>query len=781
MGNSIFHAQELDFEYVNSPIWYTSKPKPCFRLREMGQRLDVLLGKGFRASKCKNLLNLAISRLALLKNKSEIQCKKFQKDVAQLLQNGQEASARSQVEHVFKEQNMVDAYLLIEGFCTTVIDKMVSIEKQKTCPSDLKEAIASLCFAAQKCADWPELQQIRTLFAAKYGREFTTASSELCPDSGVNKLIIEKLSTRAPNAEIKLKLMKEIAVQNGIEWKCKNFLDGPNSFQAASEIDLQSVPIARVGSVPKIAKDTIEPNTRPMQSQTVAQPASAVYSSPRSPPTPFLDAGPQDKKLLLISAKKRYEKLPTGENYDPHPLLSPPFPSKKESVGSPRPTRDLDSASSEDELYPRPSMEGKTIYHTQTISQCRDFPTSNDFCSSAKLSRIDGFYAGSEKMRYMDVASAAQEAFKSAARAATAARVALSIARSESSKYLSQTTDDTSEVSSESDDELDEAFGDAFQYALDKQRSEQTHRKSIHGFGRDVDEIISVRSDTLKGRNRRSQNEDSATRSSPFSRFNRPQFRGYDESHKCIYLLNRRKFENQENIHGTEGSRYRSISHMRIRPGMGFQNECESQRSSSASRLSRLTWNRDFVWSDDSERIKFKDCTQTPRRTRSQLADDDVKSEPRQDIVNKHSVSQNSDNGVYRHEGVGKLGWQSRNMQEQHVSVQGRRTQNSGEDGRVFLCASKNGKVFNLSGEHSTGLIRDHSVGDQGKKMYSTIKNVVNSSETDNQECSRIDVTRLPKSLRSGRLVQNDPHELIPTLPNSFLYASNPALAATTM
>jgi len=56
-------------------------------------------------------------------------------------------------------------------------------------PLDLKEAISSICFAAPRCADLPELIQVQQQFATKYGREFISAATELRPDCGVNRQV----------------------------------------------------------------------------------------------------------------------------------------------------------------------------------------------------------------------------------------------------------------------------------------------------------------------------------------------------------------------------------------------------------------------------------------------------------------------------------------------------------------------------------------------------------------------------------------------------------------
>lgn len=53
----------------------------------------------------------------------------------------------------------------------------------------MREAVASIIFAAPRCSDLPDLLQIKNLFSAKYGKEFVLAVSELRPDSSVNRTV----------------------------------------------------------------------------------------------------------------------------------------------------------------------------------------------------------------------------------------------------------------------------------------------------------------------------------------------------------------------------------------------------------------------------------------------------------------------------------------------------------------------------------------------------------------------------------------------------------------
>ncbi|KAJ7943152.1 IST1-like [Quillaja saponaria] len=180
--------------------------------------LNQLFNRGVFGTKCKTCLSLAISRIKLLQNKRDVQLKQMRKEIAQFLLAGQEAIARIRVEHVIREQNIWAAYEILELFCEFVLARVPIIESEKDCPPELREAVASIIFAAPRCSDVPDLLHIKNLFTTKYGKEFISTVSELRPDSSVNRTIIEKLSVSAPSVEARLKVLKEIAVEHNLKW-----------------------------------------------------------------------------------------------------------------------------------------------------------------------------------------------------------------------------------------------------------------------------------------------------------------------------------------------------------------------------------------------------------------------------------------------------------------------------------------------------------------------------------------------------------------------------------
>ncbi|KAF8399139.1 hypothetical protein HHK36_015004 [Tetracentron sinense] len=182
----------------------------------MGKKRDALLGRTFKTSKFKTLVNLSISRLAVLKNQRQVRCSHARSDIVQILNLGHHDRALLRVEHVIKDQNMLDVFVMIEGYCHLLIERVDLVENNKECPDELKEAISSLLFAASRCGEFPELQAIREVFISRYGKEFVAGAVGLRNNCGVNLKIIQKLSTRQPSLESKLKVLKEIASENGI-------------------------------------------------------------------------------------------------------------------------------------------------------------------------------------------------------------------------------------------------------------------------------------------------------------------------------------------------------------------------------------------------------------------------------------------------------------------------------------------------------------------------------------------------------------------------------------
>jgi hypothetical protein len=180
----------------------------------------------------------------------------------------------------------------------------------RECPIDLKEAISSICFAAPRCADLPELMQVQMMFATKYGKEFVAAASELMPDCGVNRQIIELLSIRPPPVDAKLKLLKEIAEEHEVDWDPseteteflkphEDLLNGPTCFNGST------LPLPKEKHEETVAASAAEQPDEDYESDTGLEsldlpevPKAAIRPPTDAPSTP--DIGPRDQRSQSI-------------------------------------------------------------------------------------------------------------------------------------------------------------------------------------------------------------------------------------------------------------------------------------------------------------------------------------------------------------------------------------------------------------------------------------------------------------------------------------------------
>jgi hypothetical protein len=123
----------------------------------MGRKLDALLGRNLKTSKFKALAKLAISRTAILKNQRQVRCSHARSDVIELLNLGHQERAllrvislslslslslsyvcllslewiSKQVEHVIKDQNMLDVFAMIDSYCNLLIERVALLQKNK--------------------------------------------------------------------------------------------------------------------------------------------------------------------------------------------------------------------------------------------------------------------------------------------------------------------------------------------------------------------------------------------------------------------------------------------------------------------------------------------------------------------------------------------------------------------------------------------------------------------------------------------------------------------------
>ncbi|OIT39976.1 PREDICTED: uncharacterized protein LOC109237401 [Nicotiana attenuata] len=175
-----------------------------------------LFGRKFKASRVTTLANLAISRIAILRNQHQVRCSLARSDVIQLLHLGRQEDALHRVELVIKEQNTLDALAMMEKYCHLLIGKRVLIQTKGECPEELAEAVSSLIFAASRWGEFPELHELRDIFTSRYGNEFAAQCVDLRNNCSVHPKMIPKLSKRHTGSGKRRNMLIDIAAHCGV-------------------------------------------------------------------------------------------------------------------------------------------------------------------------------------------------------------------------------------------------------------------------------------------------------------------------------------------------------------------------------------------------------------------------------------------------------------------------------------------------------------------------------------------------------------------------------------
>uniref|UniRef100_K3Y246 IST1-like protein n=1 Tax=Setaria italica TaxID=4555 RepID=K3Y246_SETIT len=129
---------------------------------------DSLLNSKFY-NKCKYAFKCIRTRMAPIRRKKHAMIRFLKKDVADLLANGLDTHAFGRMDGLIVELNHASCYDMIEEFCDSIGKQLGSLQKQRECPPETREAVSTLIFAAARFPDLPELCDLRHIFTERYG------------------------------------------------------------------------------------------------------------------------------------------------------------------------------------------------------------------------------------------------------------------------------------------------------------------------------------------------------------------------------------------------------------------------------------------------------------------------------------------------------------------------------------------------------------------------------------------------------------------------------------
>ncbi|CAI5741873.1 unnamed protein product [Hyaloperonospora brassicae] len=174
---------------------------------------------GFNVNKLKPNLTMAVHRIGIVKNKKANAALVQRREVARLLREGKEEKARIRVEGIIRDDLMIEGYEILELLCDLLAERANLIKTEFDCPHDMREAVCTLMWAANR-TDVPELAEVKRQLTRKYGQDFEAAASRNV-DGCVNGRVMQKLSVHPPSAFLVVNYMKEIAREFHVDWAPK--------------------------------------------------------------------------------------------------------------------------------------------------------------------------------------------------------------------------------------------------------------------------------------------------------------------------------------------------------------------------------------------------------------------------------------------------------------------------------------------------------------------------------------------------------------------------------
>ncbi|XP_017948435.1 uncharacterized protein LOC100216037 isoform X2 [Xenopus tropicalis] len=170
-----------------------------------------MLGSGFKAERLRVNLRLAINRLKLLEKKKTEMALKARKEIADYLSCRKDERARIRVEHIIREDYLVEAMEILELYCDLLLARFGLIQSMRELDPGLAEAVSTLIWAAPRLqSEVSELKIVASQLCHKYSKEY----GNLCRTNQIGTVsdkLMNKLGTAAPPKILVEKYLIEIA------------------------------------------------------------------------------------------------------------------------------------------------------------------------------------------------------------------------------------------------------------------------------------------------------------------------------------------------------------------------------------------------------------------------------------------------------------------------------------------------------------------------------------------------------------------------------------------
>ncbi|XP_039487259.1 IST1 homolog isoform X3 [Drosophila santomea] len=179
-----------------------------------------MFSSGPNYNKLKTNLRLALNRLKLLEKKKAELTQKSRKEIADYLATGKTERARIRVEHIIREDYLVEAMEMVEMYCDLLLARFGLITQMKELDTGIAEPVASLVWVCPRMqSDIAELKIISDIFVTKYGPQFAEQSRTATGEHYVSEKLMHKLTLQAPPKLLVENYLIAIAKNYNIEYE----------------------------------------------------------------------------------------------------------------------------------------------------------------------------------------------------------------------------------------------------------------------------------------------------------------------------------------------------------------------------------------------------------------------------------------------------------------------------------------------------------------------------------------------------------------------------------
>lgn len=257
---------------------------------------------GYKATKLKTQLKMAVTRFTIASNKKSALMKQQIREIAKLLAEDppKEEKARIKAEALIRDDDTVEAYEILQLSCELLAERINLISHSKECPADLLSTVSTIIWASA-IVDIPELIEVRKQFKYKFGAAFDERAMRNV-DGILNERVTSKLSVQPCAAYRVQTYLERISDEHEVGWKPKVPLqakDIAQPMEAPVGKDVPEAPGSGLGSstLPPRTGKPAAPASGLVLQDIPAAPKNAEPDLPVIPPPPVVPDEDDDDNL----------------------------------------------------------------------------------------------------------------------------------------------------------------------------------------------------------------------------------------------------------------------------------------------------------------------------------------------------------------------------------------------------------------------------------------------------------------------------------------------------